>query len=669
LSVRGDAPQVQPADLDRAFRQLQTYTWSESREPLNAIETAIAASAGDPAGRKQLEARLAAVLRTGSPFPAKQYVCRKLSQIGTANSIPILAPLLLDPALSHPARFALERIPDPGAAAALRGALPRAEGNVKVGIINSLGVLKDAAAVGLLINLLANPDDGTATAAATALGHIATVEAARALGEVRAARPVQAAVTQARLLAAGGLLQRGHRVEAAGIFRQLYSPAQAAPVRLAALRGLVAAEPERAFDLLSHAIAGGDGPERDVAARIIGDASAVPDVKRFVDSFPTCTPTGQAVLLEAFRSRCEPAARPIALAATESSDPRLRVAGLRALMTIGTAADVPILAGRAAGEGEERNLARAALASLPGTDINGAMLSALSGSAPEIKVELLEALAARGAEEAGQSVATRLTDASEAVRIAALRTLAVLGGGGQVAAVMSSLNATNEPEREAAQSALAAMAKREGARCADDVLKGLEGASAESRISLLRALGMAGGPKALEAVRAALADDNPRVKEGAFRVLTEWSSVDAAPDLLRLARTAPEPNWPVLAFRGYVRLCREGECSSEERTRLLGEAMKAARDAGEQRLVIAALGEQQGPETLKLLEPCFEDATLMQEACLAVVKIATDADAKSLNDFAPSLRRVSQVSTNQDAREKARAILQRLGAKSEPISE
>ncbi len=141
LSVRGDAPGVQPTDLDGAFRQLQTYTWSESREPLNAIETAIAVSAGDPAARKQLEARLAAVLRTGSPFPAKQYVCRKLSQIGTADSIPTLAPLLLDSALSHPARFALERIPDPGAVAALRGALPRAEGNVKVGIINSLGCL------------------------------------------------------------------------------------------------------------------------------------------------------------------------------------------------------------------------------------------------------------------------------------------------------------------------------------------------------------------------------------------------------------------------------------------------------------------------------------------------------------------------------------------------
>lgn len=173
------AAEVPANDLEQAFHHLSTYTWSESRAPLNAIDAAIRATSRDAVARKSLERRLAGVLRTGAPFPAKQYVCRKLSQIGTADSIPALAPLLVDPALSHPARFALERIPDPGAVEALRRALAQTEGNVKVGIVHSLGALDDTTATGLLMDLLAGADADVAVAAASVLGRFATLDAAK----------------------------------------------------------------------------------------------------------------------------------------------------------------------------------------------------------------------------------------------------------------------------------------------------------------------------------------------------------------------------------------------------------------------------------------------------------------------------------------------------------
>ncbi|HOX56965.1 MAG TPA: hypothetical protein P5205_21075 [Candidatus Paceibacterota bacterium] len=665
LPVPADASQPTPAELDQAFTRLRTYTWSESRDPLNAIEAAMVATAADSAARQQLESRLAAVLRSGAPFPAKQYVCRKLSQIGTGESVPALAPLLLNPALSHPARFALERIPDPRAAEALRRALPQSEGKVKTGIINSLGVLRDAAAVGLLTNLLAEPDAAIAQAAVVALGHIGTVEAAHALGKVTTPGPLQAAAAQARLVAAEQLAQSGHPAEAAGIFRELYTPEQSAPVRLAAFKGLATAEPQRASDLLAHALAGDDDQERSLAARIIADGS-VTGVKRFADAFQTYPPAGQIALLEAFRSRRELNAKPAALAAAESSDPRLRIAGLRALTTLADAADVPLLARRAAGQGEERNLARAALASLPGTSVNAAILSALATNSPEAGVELLEALAARGAAEACPNIAASLKDASALVRIAALKALAVLGGGGQVAAVVGLLNtAASDSERETAETTLAALASRAGAGCVDDLLKAMDEASAESRIALLRALGIAGGPKALEAVRAALDQGDARVQEAAFRVMTDWSSVDAGPELLRLARTAAEANRRVLAFRGYVRLCREADCPPETRIRLLSDALNAASDTGEKRLVIAALGELRDPEALRLLDPCFADPALAQECCLAAVKIAAEAPARKKDVIAPCLRQVLKLSASEEVRDQARTILQRLGAKPE----
>jgi hypothetical protein len=220
-------PTAPDAELDRAFGQLQTLDWGQSHAPLGAIDEAILASRGDPALRRALEQRLAACLTTAAPVAAKQLVCRKLSLIGTEASVPALAALLADPELSHPARLALERIPGPAVDQALRAALPRADRRTKIGLINSLGMREDAEAAPALIGLLRDADAGLATAAAQALGKIGTPEAAPALRDFRAAAPpaVQAAATEAWIVAAERLARHGYRAAAAEIFRQLYRDA------------------------------------------------------------------------------------------------------------------------------------------------------------------------------------------------------------------------------------------------------------------------------------------------------------------------------------------------------------------------------------------------------------------------------------------------------------
>ena len=95
---------------------------------LGPIEDAVPATHGDAAARKELETRLAAVLPTEASRAAKDYVGRKLAIIGTAESVPALATLLPDKDLSHMARYALERIPAPEAAKALRDALAKTSG-------------------------------------------------------------------------------------------------------------------------------------------------------------------------------------------------------------------------------------------------------------------------------------------------------------------------------------------------------------------------------------------------------------------------------------------------------------------------------------------------------------------------------------------------------------
>jgi HEAT repeat protein len=227
--------------LDQAFEALKTYDWGAERSPLEPINEAVISSRNDAVARKDLEARLIAALKTPISRDAKDYVCRKLMQIGTAASVSTVAELLADKDLSHMARFALERNPAPEAAQALRDALPRVAAPLKVGIISSLGQRRDVASVASLANMLNDTDGTIARSAALALGAIRTSEAAKALGNAKATAPeTQIAITDASLSCAESLLALGNKSEALVIYKSLLGEGQSKHVRLAATRGLLA---------------------------------------------------------------------------------------------------------------------------------------------------------------------------------------------------------------------------------------------------------------------------------------------------------------------------------------------------------------------------------------------------------------------------------------------
>ncbi len=231
------------AALDKAFDNLKTFDWGADipkfHELLGAIEDAVPASHGDAAARTALETRLAAVLGTAASRAAKDYACRKLTIIGTAAAVPALASLLPDKELSHMARYALERIQAPEAAKALRDGLANTSGAERAGLAGSLGARRDTESVAALSALLTDSEELVALAAATALGDIGTVEAAKALQEAApSADRVKLRIADARLTAAERLLATDDRVAAKKVYTSLVaSPIKS--VKLAATRGML----------------------------------------------------------------------------------------------------------------------------------------------------------------------------------------------------------------------------------------------------------------------------------------------------------------------------------------------------------------------------------------------------------------------------------------------
>jgi HEAT repeat protein len=227
--------------LDTALTALGTYEWGTDRATLSAIDAAVVASHDDATAAKALSAKLAAVLTSSAPQAAKDYACRQLSLIAAADSVPAIATLLGDEKLSHMARYALERISAPEAIAAIRDALPKVKGPLKVGMINSLGVRRDAESTAVLVALLGDSDKGIASAAVAALGKIGSADAAKAIGAFEAPKELKLAAADAYLACAEQLLADGKKIDALMIYKSLIKPDQPKHVRLAATRGMLAA--------------------------------------------------------------------------------------------------------------------------------------------------------------------------------------------------------------------------------------------------------------------------------------------------------------------------------------------------------------------------------------------------------------------------------------------
>lgn len=235
--------QANAAAVVEAFDTLKTYDWGADPETLKPIDEAILATHGDPAARAVLEKRLLDALAGGISRSAQDYVCRRLRTVGTARSVEPLAALLAVEETSHIARYALERIPDEKAIEAIRDALPKVSAKLKPGLIGSLGVRRDTKSIRALAKLLGDSNVQVARAAAQSLGLIGTPAATGELAKFAGKAPahMKMPVADARLVCAERLLADGEKSQATALYKELTGDDQPAHVKVAAIKGLVAA--------------------------------------------------------------------------------------------------------------------------------------------------------------------------------------------------------------------------------------------------------------------------------------------------------------------------------------------------------------------------------------------------------------------------------------------
>jgi len=635
-------PGFRPPSLEAVLRDLDSFAYSKNEEILYRLREYILNNRGTEESRAACEDKLLTFLGSTSNLDAKLAVCRELRLIGGERSAPALGRMLLLTETTDLARYALEKIPGPASDKAFLEALNAATGEMKLGIISSLGNRKAAGAVQALAGLLNGPEPTVASASATALGRIGGKEAAAALSDVydKAQGAFKPEIASCLLLCADGFLSSRDYVSADGIFGKLLGsqpPLTPVVLRQAALKGKIrAAEKDAARALIIDTLTRGPREMHEPAIGLVPMVFKDADIGQACALLPKLPETGQIQLLAALATYPKDAVQSSFLAAAKSASRDIRVAALRGLAKVGDASTVPLLAEHAAAAGGiEQLAARTSLWTLSGKDVDDAVLLWLLAAPDDsVKNEFIQAAGERRIGPAKANLMALAASGSPTNSLEAARALRLTASASDIPALLEVMFGTrDEQAQEELGNSIGALAQGvsdPNSRARD--IKTLLAPAPDSksvlvteisrRCLLYRTLGKIGDDSSLPLLRAALKDQDAKIQDAAIRTLADWPNPTPREDVLGIARGSQDLTQQVLALRGYIRMVGlEKYQSPEAAVHSLKMALDLTTRPDEKKLVLGALPDFACPEALALAESLLTVDGVREEAQAAVDKI------------------------------------------------
>jgi HEAT repeat protein len=617
------------------------------------------------AARKDEPKLIAVIENPNASRKEKVDACRQLAIIGTRNAIAPLASLLGNEELSHMARYALEPIPDPAVDAAFRDALGRLKGKPLVGVIGSVGVRRDAQAVGTLANLLRDPDAQVARAAARALGSIGNPAAAAALQEQlpNASGQTKLDICEGLFRCAETAVAQGGKQRAIGIYDELCKVDGPHQVRAGALRGAILTRGKDGVALLREHLRSNDYVLFSAACQTAMEMPGEDVTRALTDVVNELPPDNQIVVIGTLGKRGDAGALPTLFALAKKGEKTVRLEAIRSLPQIGDASAVPVLA-ELMGDADSQisQAAQEGLAAMPGQQADDAVLAMLNSGQTKQRLAALELMGRRRMTKDIPALLKAAGGTDEEVRPAAIGKVGELGGPEELPALLEVLMRLSDPQDlDAAERALSAVCRKTDnpQSEAGKLTALLSRAAPGQKVVLLRVLGVIGGPQALEAVRAAAKDDNLQVRDAAIRTLCTWKTADAAPDLLALVKTSPEPSRRTAALRGYMNLIRDESLSADKKLAMCKQAAELIQRNEDKKLLLGVLGTVPTTEALAMAMAHLDDPATRVEASFAAVAISEKIVDQNPQEVAAAMQKVLKATKNKNVTRRARQVLQK----------
>ena len=594
------------------------------------------ADAQQPRDSATEEQRLLAVLQSDAPAAQKAISCKELAIYGSSKAVPELAKLLPNPQLSSWARIALEVIPGEQSNAALRTAAESMQGRLLVGVINTIGVRRDAQAVPILIRRVKDDDVEVASAAAVALGRIADDDATKALQAALETVPekLRSPVAEACVLCAEARLLSGREKEAAKIYDQVRNAEVPMQRIVEATRGSILARGQDGVPLLVQSLRSPEKKLRQLALATVrefpGDQIDIALAKELKD----VSPVRAVSIIQAMADRPQTVVLPAILDAARNGSPQVQASAIDSLRRVGDESCLEILLSVATSDDPElQQIAKSTLAELPGDEVNAKIVTMLAASKGKEYPVLLHLVAQRRVDAVPQ-VVQALSHQDPVIRHAALKALGQTVSLDRLSLLIDAVVQSQKAEdAEVASQALRAASIRMPDReaCALQLSKAIPVAAADTKTTLLEILAEMGGENALAQVSAAAMGRDPQLQDDGSRLLGKWNSVAAAPSLMTLAVSGPSSKYRVRGMRGYIGVARKFPMPEPQRVEMCRQAFEKASRIEEQKLVLDVLKIHPSAEGLALAIQAQRVAVLKTDATVAASQIAKKLGGKAVD--------------------------------------
>ncbi len=626
------------------------------------------AASPDPAKTRQL----IGVVQSGADLAERARALQQLALVASPEAVPVLVGLLADEKLGQYARDVLEQMPDAAAGEALRAALGRLQGRALIGVVNSLGLRRDASAVGALGRLAGEANSATAPPALLALGRIGTPEAMRVLELALGRGPVElrAAAAEGCVLHADRLLMEGKGPAARALYDLVRRAEVPAAWRVTATRGAILAAGVEALPLMIEQLRSADPDLRDMALRTARDLRDPMTTTALVAEMDRLPPSQQAALLTVLVDRGDADALDAIEARARSGGDAVRIVALRALGTIGRSSSLPILleAIRPPSGAAVADAAFASLSRMIAADADAQILRTLAVVDSATKARLIGVLGERKAESATGELMKLATGVDLEIAKPAFRALGLVASPAELPRLIAlAIAARDDAVKSLADRAIVTTAMKvlEPERRAEAVLRAFrETTDPATKAALLRPLGaimrsMGGNHDVFFAVRAALKDPAAVVRVAALTCLADWPDATPATTLLEIAlKPGVLPAQRETALRGAIRMATN-VAAGRERSPLnvlesLEQANRAVRSKEEKMMIVSGLGSLRRIEAVQMLQPYLDDADVKAEAAFAVVQVAPAlAGAKNAAAIKGVLERIAATDKDEEVRRKA----------------
>lgn len=641
-----------------------TVLWGQNQDQDQSVLLPVPTAAE----KKAEAAKLVVLLQSDAATIDKAKACRRLALIGDKDAVPALASLLADERLTSYARFGLEPIPDPSVDDVLRDALGKLRGAPLVGVINSVGVRCDVKAVAALVKLLGDPTPEVTAKALVSLAEIASPEAVEAIHRSLKSESaaIRAAAAEASLIGYERLVVQNKRDEAIRLCdaaRQADVPRQ---LRAAATRGAILTRQSAGVALLLEQLKAEDVELLGAALRTSRELPGSDVTQALVAELERLPAVRQVLLIRAIGDRQDAAALP-AIRQRAAGGPReVRSAAMDVLGQLGDVSAVPVLL-EAASSGEPALVqsAQASLKKLRGNAVDEAIVTSLDRAAPNARVAMLDFVGQLGIASATPVVLKAAVDSDEAVRLVAIKTLGRIVGLKEFSVLADRLLAAKSPQEvAAAQEALKAACSRmpDPDACVAKILDCMASAPITSKCFLVELLGTVGGARALTAVSAAAENSSAELQDAATRVLGKWTTADAAPELLKLARTLSGDKLKTRSLRGYIRVIQQMKLPPEQKMQMCDEAFHAAQRDEERRLVLAILGRIPTAKAMSMIVPHLASASLKEDAAAAALAIGEKTVQAQPRMVAEAMQAVLKSDVSKEKAAQAKRLLGRSGS-------